>query len=160
TDFDGRFIYIDFSLDCVTCTRLIFQETEMNVFLTLNNFLFHLGIYLILCGDFNFIFNTKLDKTGGNPDKGCFGSKCFSSIIKTYGMTDVYRYKYPTKNGIIFCRNNIGFRLNRFYIPSKLKDDVFDTGILPCSMSDHDFIYVKLKLNNNISIGKSWKLNN
>ncbi|WAR29501.1 hypothetical protein MAR_003069, partial [Mya arenaria] len=47
-------------------------------------------------------------------------------------------------------RNEYFSSIKRFF----LKEDVFDSGILPCSMSDHNFIYVKLKINNNINYSK------
>jgi hypothetical protein len=51
--------------------------------------------------------------------------------------------------------------LDRIYISSLLCDNIKECNILPCTLSDHDFVYLKVKTNNIISFGKSyWKFNN
>ena len=165
TDFDGRFIYADISIfdtNFRLCTLYAPNVPgERNDFFdNIKQFLVT-SRTLILCGDFNFVVNTKLDKIGGNLETGTFGSKSFNSIIKSSSLIDAFRYKYPDKVNITWSRNNVGCRIDRFYLPSSYKQYISDCGISPCALSDHDFIYTKLVLNNNISIGKSyWKLNN
>ncbi|WAR22507.1 YTX2-like protein, partial [Mya arenaria] len=165
TDFDGRFLYLDLDI-CDFKVRLcnIYAPNvpgERNEYFTNIKQFFVTSRNLIILGDFNFIFDTRLDKIGGNVDKGSLGSKIFSSVIKNYGLFDVYRNKHPNTVKISWCKNGIGCRLDRIYFSLKFKGEIIDTGYMPCPLSDHDFVYFKLPLNNDISIGKSyWKLNN
>ena len=166
TDFDGRFIYADISLfesDFRVCTLYApnIPGERNDYFDNIKHFLVT-SRTLILCGDFNFVVNTKLDKIGGNVETGMFGSKSFNSIAKSHSLIDAFRYRYPDKISTTWSRNNIGCRIDRFYIPTSYKDYISDCGILPCALlSDHDFIFAELILNNSINMGKSyWKLNN
>jgi hypothetical protein len=72
---------------------------------------------------------------------------------------------HPNKRSVTWCNNNknnlIGCRLDRIYIPRHFKDLILKCDILPSYFSDHNFVFLKLKLNGTITFGKSyWKLNN
>ena len=59
-----------------------------------------------------------------------------------------------------YKNNYVGCRLDRFYISSLFKNVIVDCIIQPCTVSDHDFVQLKLNEDVGISFGKSyWKVN-
>jgi hypothetical protein len=46
-------------------------------------------------GDFNCIINSKLDKKGGNLDRGFVGTNQLKDIIYDFELFDVFRYIEP-----------------------------------------------------------------
>ena len=59
-----------------------------------------------------------------------------------------------------YKNNYVGCRLDRFYISSLFKNVIVDCIIQPCTVSDHDFVQLKLNEDVGISFGKSyWKFN-
>lgn len=166
---DGRLILSDFEI-CGNNFRIVNLyapnvESERNTFFEQLVPHFVTSNHLILTGDFNFVFNTKLDKIGGNLERGTIGSKVFGRILTNYNLTDAFRFLFPQRKQITWCKNLghpiIGCRLDRFYIPDILKRSIIDCNIIPCSISDHDFVFIKINLNNTLTFGKSyWKFNN
>lgn len=167
--FDGRLIVSDFALH-ENKFRLINlyapnNESDRNIFFDDLVPRLVTSKHLIITGDYNFVFNTELDKIGGNSERGTVGSKTFSNILKNFVLTDAFRYLFPKRKLVTWYRHfeheSIGCRLDRFYISSFLKENIVKCDILPCSISDHDFVYIKLNLNNALTFGESyWKLNN
>lgn len=166
TDFIGRSCYVDFEffdnkfrLVTVYAPNTPGDQTiffkDLCPFLTTSN-------KLLIAGDFNFIFDLKCDKIGGNREK-TNGSKIFKNFIDRYKLIDAFRYKYPDKRMVTWSahNNSVGCRLDRFYITKLFQTCINDSFIVPCSKSDHDFIALELNISEGISIGKSyWKLNN
>ena len=95
------------------------------------------------------------------------GTKLFKPILEKFKLTDVFRYLFPRKRTLTWCRNTkagvIGTRLDRFYISSLIKDIAVGFDTLPFSCSDHDCIVMTLAgngENSGKSFGKShWKFN-
>ena len=123
---------------------------------------------LILGGDFNFIFDSNLDKLGGNLEKGTVGSKAFKSVMDKFSLIDCFRHLHPRKRAVTWMRKNvhnfemIGTRLDRFYALSILKEHLINFDTIPCSRSDHDYIVMNLgrDIETGTSFGNSyWKFN-
>ena len=177
TDIYGRVIRLDFSLDGFPNFRIVnayFPSDPTERLEFINNFSQYLcgARNLIIGGDFNFVLDTKLDKIGGNLEKGMIGSKPFKTIIEKFNLIDCFRYLYPKKKMVTWMRKNVatgnetinyeivGTRLDRLYISSILKDTIVNFETSPCSSSDHDFIILTLKSQGGVSFGKSyWKFN-
>ena len=157
SDYEGRIIYVDFTLNNDIFYRLINIYTptntvDRNIFFT--EIIPHLVVAknLILAGDHNFIFNTNLDKIGGNPELGTVGSKTFQKIIDIHKLIDCFRYKYPKIKKITWKRSLstektnkydfIGTRIDRFYINSSFKNSIIDCNMIHCSHSDHEFLLI------------------
>jgi exonuclease III len=51
---------------------------------------------IILCGDFNCVMNSKIDKIGGDPMTGMIGSNEIKQLTYDFHISDIYRYYYPT----------------------------------------------------------------
>ena len=170
TDIDGRYIFVDFSYDNTSLRlfNIYAPNQELDRITFFNNIVPHLvtSYHLCICGDFNFVFDTSLDKIGGNLDKGTVGSKIFRTITNKFKLFDVYRFLYPSSKLCSWTRsfgldNVISCRLDRFYISLLLKNSVVNSGHVPCSISDHDFVFTSLKTIGSISFGRSyWKFNN
>lgn len=95
TDFDGRFIYVDFELYSEKFRLLNLyaptnENSRSNFFASIIPFLVTSN-HLLILGDFNFVFDTNIDKIGGNLERSTTGSKIFSSIIKKYNLVDAFR---------------------------------------------------------------------
>ena len=55
----------------------------------------------------------------------------------------------------------IGCRLDRIYVSKNIITNICSSGIKPWAFSDHDFTFISIKLDNILSVGKSyWKFNN
>ena len=114
----------------------------------------------LLGGDFNFIFDSNLDKLGGNLEKGTVGSKAFKSVMDKFSLFDCFRHLHPRKRAVTWMRKNvqnfemIGTRLDRFYAASILEEHLINFDTAPCSCSDHD--YIVMNLGGNIEPGTSF----
>ena len=125
---------MDFSLEGFPNFRLIntyfpTETTERLEFL--RNFSQYLtgARNLILGGDLNFVIDTNLDKSGGNPRTGMAGSKLFRSIIDKSNLTDCFRYLYPNKKSATWVGTAsnyglVGTRIDIFYISSSNNDSI------------------------------------
>lgn len=70
---------------------------------------------LIVAGDFNFVFDNRLDKIGGSIS-ATSGSRSFSTIIKSLSLIDAFRYKYPDRGVVTWSNKEMGSRIDRFYV--------------------------------------------
>lgn len=167
-DFFGRVIRLDFSLNGFENFRIInayfpTESTDRLEFISMFSQYLIGARNVILGGDFNFVLDTHLDKIGGNLNKGTIGSKSFKSILEKTNLIDCFRHLYPQKRAVTWIRQNIGTRIDRFYISSLIKSMIVGFETLPCSCSDHSFVILSLVNNGNdaITFGKSyWKFNN
>jgi len=64
-------------------------------FTSLDKFLCHPNI--ILGGDFNCVYDTSIDKVGGNPLHGTAGSHELRSLCKDFDLCDAYRFLHPRR---------------------------------------------------------------
>jgi len=163
-------LYIDIKFDN-KCFRLVNIYAHV-VSQDRDSFLFDLVKYfvtsseLILVGDFNFINNSKLYKINGNLDKHFSSCKIFNNISRTYSLIDTFRYLFPHKKLVTWyrrCSNYglIGCRLDRIYVSINIITNICCSGIKPWDFSDHDVTFISIKLDNILSVGKSyWKFNN
>ena len=116
---------------------------------------------LILCGDFNCVPDTLLDKCGGNPGIGSTGMQELNTFLHTNSLIDIWRLQHPTDR--VYTWNNRDFsirsRLDRCYIP----DELTQTGhahIRACPHSDHSAAEVTINPPTQRKRGPGlWKLN-
>ena len=173
TDYDGRFIYAD--VEFVNTNFRVCNIYAPNAPGDRNNYFSSIKKYLVssyhlvVIGDFNFVLNPKLDKSGGDTDRLPIGCAVFKHIIDKYKLKDVFRHLYPKQTTTTWSRISIkkeliSCRLDRIYVSNLLIGNCIESSIKPCIYSDHDFVNVIINLNNSnetISIGNSyWKLNN
>ena len=69
----------------------------------------------IFGGDFNCIMNPKIDKKGGNIDRGLECSDKIKNIVQDFYLFDVYRYLNPHKLNVTWNSKNVSCSLDRLY---------------------------------------------
>ena len=168
TDCDGRVIYIDIKSEFGEIRLISIYApndiTERRQFLKDIDRYFYTPFPLIAGGDWNFVENLNLDKTGGNPNSGSEGSVIFKNTKCAFDIIDPFRSLYKTKKEYTWISDTrqIKTRIDRFYINKFLKSQVRDVSIITSTVSDH--YAVKMCLFKPpcrpFNIGKGiWKLN-
>ena len=144
----GRLIYVDFLL-CrqsfrVVCVYGPNDHVERKAFLaSLHS---HLGgnRIVILGGDFNFVEDLSLDKTGGDPRAGNIGRAQMGQIRSDFHLTDTFRLMFPSRRAFSFSGHNVSTRLDRIYFDSRHADCILQASIVPSTFSDHSFVTLML----------------
>ena len=95
----------------------------------------------IVGGDFN-CYDCELDKFGGNASI----AKCLSDFKSTFKFVDVWRKLHRRSRQMIWFNagHSLGSRLDKFLVSPNLVSFVSNCDILPCVLSDHDFIDISL----------------
>ena len=167
-DRDGRLIYVDITSDMgslrlvtVYCPNNI---QERKIFLQeIDNHL--IGIKpLIIGGDWNCVENLKLDKYGGNQNKGSEGSSILNQLKSAHNLIDPFRILYNNCKSFTWESESreIKTRIDRFYITKSFIDKLKDVDNITSTVSDHYGVKLSFKQYpfNNFKINKScWKMN-
>jgi exonuclease III len=106
---------------------------------------------VILGGDFNFVENIDLDKSGGNPEYGDIGKSELVSLKQIHRLVDPFRKKFPKEKEYTWQNNNVSCRLDRFYISNHLLNHVEYISHLESIKSDHGIVNLKLSNLYNVS---------
>ena len=141
-DLDGRFQFVDVNIDDIIY-RLIniyapnddkdrceFFEDVYPYVMTTNNKIFG--------GDFNCIGNPKIDKIGGNINRGKIGFENLRNIINDFELFDVYRLFKPNDVNVTWHSKCTSCRLGRLYFSNCIKPLIKNCYNVPFSFSDHD----------------------
>ena len=75
----------------------------------------------IFGGDFNCICNPKIDKIGGNINRGKIGYENLKNIIYDYELFDVFRFFKPNDVNVTWHSKNTSCRLDRLYFSKCIK---------------------------------------
>ena len=96
---------------------------------------------IICAGDFNLLFNIKLESYGGNP---VFKKRSVVKVFElkeTYNLTDIWKIRNPKAKQYTFRQKHVsGFlqrRLDYFFISNNIQEFILDTNIIPAISSDH-----------------------
>lgn len=119
---------------------------------------------IVLCGDFNTVVDSKLDRFGCNPDSvwAYNWSTSLTNLMSTYDLHDVWRVRHPDEQSFTWKRPNgqQGSRLDMFWASSFLMSLVVRVDILPFFRSDHSYVYLELDPRSTVPRGQGlWKLN-
>lgn len=121
---------------------------------------------MLLGGDFNFISNPKLDRTGGasiNPSKKREHILKLLEDIKEYAqLKDIWRTRNPDTKRFTWRRVNpvIKSRLDYWFISENTEDSINETDIVPFNRTDHSAIVLKLSGLPDQKKGRGiWRLN-
>ena len=117
---------------------------------------------IIIGGDFNITFDTRLDCSGGAPTKKD-SVKVIEDMCLTYDLIDIWRIRNPETKRFTWRQKNpfIQRRLDFWLTSDICQDDIDETDIIPSINSDHSAIALHLN-----TIGKQnhspsyWKFNN
>ena len=98
----------------------------------------------IFGGDFNLIFDTTLDASGGNPSLKKRSLAKLMKILQNLDATDIFRVRHPLLKHFTFHRKNpvIQRRLDYFFTANALQEYIGTVKILPSFMSDRSFPHI------------------
>lgn len=163
----GRFIIFDISIMSSTLTIVAIygpnsdnpnffkQVSECMSDFTCDN--------IIMCGDFNFVFNLACDKIGGNPRTNFRARSECLTLMTTYNLVDIWRDRNPMSKSFTWSSNitpGIHCRLDFFLISYHMSQAVTSMSQSPGIQSDHVMIFLSLKFSNEKRGPGYWKLNN
>lgn len=109
---------------------------------------------IVLGGDFNCISNPKLDKIGGNANRGVDGWAELSTLLTDFRLKDVFRNKFPNQVAATWRSSQVSCRLDRMYLPTCQLDSVNFVKHIINSFSDHDLVLVSLSSWTGVETGK------
>jgi len=116
----------------------------------------------IVCGDFNFVFNLKLDKLGGRETTNFKCRKIVTDWIEENDMVDIWRLKNPNARRYTWTSNHkppIKCRLDFFLISRNIAKNYKHSDIVPGYKSDHSCITLIIE-NKECNRGRGlWKFN-
>ena len=117
----------------------------------------------ILAGDYNMVEDIHMDRRGGNVS--AYHSKGLSELLQLkeeFGLTDPWRRNNPRTREYTWKSSDgrIRSRLDRFYVSHTFARHYLWSETYPCVWSDHNFIALELRLDNQEKRGRGfWKLN-
>ena len=110
---------------------------------------------LILGGDFN-CYESDLDKFGGNVSLASY----FSEFHSAFNLVDIWHKQHRRQREMSWFNSNliIGSRLDKYLLSSKLVDLPGACDIMPCCLSDHDYVNLVIDFSNSTPRGPGiWK---
>ena len=114
-------------------------------------------------GDFNVIFDEKLDADGGNPKLKDKSITKIISMMSENDLCDIYRVRNPQSRRYTWrCKKPlIQRRLDYFLISDQLQGQIEATDIIPSVRSDHSTVRIRVNEMQYSTKGRSyWKFNN
>ena len=152
TDSDGRILSLLVQLNNLkfNLVNVYFPNSvssRKSLFSCLHDYFLSQG-ELIIGGDFNCIDNT-LDKLNCSvilaSDK-----KSLCSLMCDFSLVDIWRKRNPRE--VLFTWSNSDHtqasRIDRFLISKSLVSNVLSSEVLPCVLSDHDFVQLEISIGN------------
>ena len=173
-DNDGRVLILDATINGSDYLLINFynantEREQLTAIKNLNNLLkdfedFH-DKKVIFAGDFNLIFDRKLESAGGNP---LLKKHSLSEIIKlneNLNLCDIWRVRNPHKKLFTFRQKHftgiIHRRLDCIFVSNVLQEPVKKTEILNALSSDHSPVFCSFVNNDIFARGSGvWKSNN
>jgi exonuclease III len=119
-------------------------------------------IHLILGGDFNTVFDPKLDKMGGDM-VNCTNNYTseLKAFMETYNLADAIRLCHPDRR--IYTRTQrkpaVLSRIDHWLISSQLCNCMYTADVFPGLKSDHSIIYLNLGKGDSKRGRFFWKFN-
>ena len=94
---------------------------------------------VIIGGDFNCIFDKKLDAYGGRPELKLHSIAEITKIANKFDLCDAFRIRNPQKKLFTYKKPNHRLlrRLDFFMCSNSLRDNIVKTDVLTSIDSDH-----------------------
>ena len=117
-----------------------------------------------MAGDFNLLFDSKLDAQGGNPTMKTKSLAKLIELKESYDLCDIWRVRNMKSRQFTFTQqHSSGFiqrRLDYIFISNILQELVTTTEILTPISTDHSPVIFSLSKGNDCLRGKGfWKFN-
>ena len=142
------------------------KKEQINVFskmfALLKKFDINPKIQIIMVGDFNLLFDSKLDAQGGNPTMKKKSLAKLIELKEPYDLCDIWRVRNKKSRLCTFTQqHSSGFiqrRLDYIFISNTLQELVTTTEILTPISTDHSLVIFFLSKGNDCLRGKRfWK---
>ena len=117
---------------------------------------------IIIGGDFNVTLDPSKDCSGGNPALKDL-VKALEEILIENDLIDIWRIQNPECRRYTWRQKTplIQRRLDYWFIPESLQDDVAKIGIVPAVRTDHSAVVIEINSLGTQNHGPSfWKINN
>ena len=117
---------------------------------------------IIICGDYNFVFNLNMDKTGGNKKTNIKCRQIFRDWMEDNRIQDIWRTKNPTTRKYTWKSNTkppIMCRLDMILISETIANFHKQTDIVPGFKSDHACVTLTIEENEEARGRGFWKFN-
>ena len=118
---------------------------------------------LVVGGDFNFVFNLEIDKTGGNPRTNFRARDKCIEVMSSLNLVDIWRERNPHEKHFTWSSNitaGIHCRLDFFLISRNLNYLVAKSNFSPGLNSDHSVVNLDIKTCKEERGPGHWKFNN
>ena len=166
TDKDGRYIITNCSLNGTDISLInIYSPNKVSEQVTFFSKIQALiqqqaDGTIIMGGDCNLSL-TELDKIGGRPIAFKDGAiKGLKSILNTFNLSDVWRYKNPNNRQYTWQNNNIKCRLDYWFIPCNMLQHS-ECNIKVAPVPDHMAVSLSITSSNYKKRGPGfWRFNN
>ena len=166
-DKNGRILILDAELNGTNFFLINFynsntESEQLSTFSTLQKLLETFDDYnkknIVFGGDFNLIFDCKLDASGGNPILKRKSLAKLIEIKETLCLCDIWRIRNPNVKRFTFRQNHVsGFierRLDFFLISNILQESIIKADALASFCTDHSPIFFSLQLKDMPTQGK------
>ena len=110
----------------------------------------------IFGGDFNIIYDVKLNADGGSPSLKLSSISTLESIKEYLNICDIFRVRFPDKRRFTYRSRDPSLqrRLDYLFISNELMDNVLSIDILPSINTDYSRSAVYLSLSISITYSK------
>ena len=142
------------------------MDSERGAFFTdLNRFLSS-SQENIIAGDFNCIFDAKLDKFGGNPNPRHSAVFYLNELIARFALCDIWRRRHKDERNFTWTSKNISdnffirTRIDFFLTSKSLDPYISAVDIGPFANSDHDYALLTLNFDQVLHGPGFWHFNN
>ena len=120
---------------------------------------------IILGGDFNMHFDSKLEAKGGKPVLKKQSIAKMVELLENFDLCDIRHIRNLKKRRFTFRQNHfsgyIKRRLDYFFVSNSLQEAIKSVDILASFSTDHSPIFITLSKLNEFTKGKGlWKFNN
>ena len=121
------------------------------------------SVPIVLCGDFNTVFDRSLDCAGSDAsDTSRESSSTLSHLFDACCVIDTWRYFHPSSSGFTWMSSDgsVSSRIDLIGCPYVLVPSVSSCDILPCPYSDHCAVLLRVTVPDVVPPGPGlWKLN-
>ena len=110
---------------------------------------------IILGGDFNIIFDKRLDADGESPCLKVGTIQILMDIILEYDLCDIFRVRNPKLRRFSWRQKTplTQRRLDHIFISSELQGDVSEINVNPSIGSDHSILHLNISLSKHANGG-------
>ena len=154
---NSRFVMLPFvCFACMLLTATLLETTSsMASLMSL--------IPMVLCGDFNTVFDRTLDCFGSSSDDTSREStSALTRLFDSCCVVDIWRYLHPNSSSFTWNRSDVQLatRIDLVGCPYPWVSAVSTCDIVPCSFSDHCAVLYSFSIPDVIPPGPGlWKLN-